>query len=110
MPLAKRASTLSSEMAGANHHDALPAPDRLGHPGSQSCGRNVAESGAADPPAVQSTRVTIEIPATVYTGLTLRVKDQKDAQGQPLTVTQWIANLATRTAAAVDSGASRDVQ
>jgi hypothetical protein len=62
------------------------------------------------PPAVQSTRVTIEIPATVYTGLTLRVKDQKDAQGQPLTVTQWIANLATRTAAAVDSGTSRDVQ
>jgi hypothetical protein len=32
------------------------------------------------PTAVQPTRVTIELPATVYTALTLHVKDRRDAQ------------------------------
>ena len=59
-------------------------------------------------PAAPSTQVTIEIPATVYAALALRLKDQKDAQGQPLTVAQWLADLAGRTEA--DLGTSRQGQ
>ncbi len=58
------------------------------------------------PTAVQSTRVTIELPATVYAALTLHVKDRRDAQGQPLTVAQWIADLARATALPAGSGTS----
>jgi hypothetical protein len=58
------------------------------------------------PTAVPSTRVTIELPAAVYTALTLHVKDRRDAQGQPLTVAQWIADLAKATALPPDSGTS----
>ena len=59
-------------------------------------------------PAAQSPRVTIEIPATVYAALALRLKDQKDAHGQPLTVTRWLADLAGRTDA--DPGTPRQGQ
>ncbi len=59
-------------------------------------------------PAVQSKQVTIEIPAPVYDALALRLKEQKDAQGQPLTVAQWLAGLAGRMEP--DLGTSRQGQ
>jgi hypothetical protein len=57
------------------------------------------------PIATPSTRVTIEIPAAVYTALTLQVQDRRDAQGQPLTVARWIADLAKAAAVPAEPGA-----
>jgi hypothetical protein len=58
------------------------------------------------PPAQTPLQVMIEIPAGTYIELAVRLRDRLNAEGQPLTVERWIADMADRAKVSGDDSAS----